>query len=102
MDIGRIELQPLIVSNNSENRDRYNNAVEQIRRAAKQTGSAIPNPPALNDQIAALIAALQEQTKAINNLAASNMALVEQMAKEAEEQVDTTDIDGPQVMSRKR
>lgn len=54
------------------------------------------------DNLDALIAALQEQTKAINNLAASNMALVEQMAKEAEEQVDTTDIDGPQVMSRKR
>lgn len=54
------------------------------------------------DYLADLISALQEQTKAINNLAASNMALVEQMAKEAEDQIDTADIDGPQVMSRKR
>ncbi len=47
----------------------------------------------------ALIAALQEQTKAINNLAASNMALVEQMSEQEDEQ----DPDAPpQAMSRKR
>lgn len=52
------------------------------------------------DGLEALIAALQEQTKAINNLAASNMALIEQMAEQQEE--DREIESDPQPMSRKR
>lgn len=47
-----------------------------------------------------LIDAIQRQTAAINNLAASNMALVEQMASQQDEDQDP-DAD-PQPMSRKR
>ena len=52
------------------------------------------------DNLSDLIAALQEQTKAINNLAASNMALVEQMALQQEDEQDPDA--PPQAMSRKR